>query len=78
MSNIQILMLLSLLSLVVTMVVYPHVLRYARHFNVGNNPDYQYAYHIFRKQLSDGKHRKELFKLTMSHFMAKAAWLIFD
>ena len=39
MSNIQILMLLSLLSLVVTMVVYPHVLRYARHFNVVDNPD---------------------------------------
>jgi len=47
------------------------------YLSVGNNPDYQYAYHIFRKQLSDGKHRKELFKLTMSHFMAKAAWLNF-
>lgn len=39
MSNIQKLILLSLLSLIVTAVVYPHVLRYARHFNVVDNPD---------------------------------------
>lgn len=39
MSNTLVFILLSLLSLIVTAVVYPYVLRYARHFNVVDNPD---------------------------------------
>ena len=39
MSNIQILILLSLLSLTVTAMAYPLALRYARHFNVVDNPN---------------------------------------
>lgn len=39
MSNLLVFIILSLLSLMVTAVFYPYVLRYARHFNVVDNPD---------------------------------------
>ena len=36
-----------------------------------DNPSYQYAYRIFRRELSDGKHRKLVWLLTLTHHLCK-------
>ena len=36
-----------------------------------NDPNYQYAYSIFRRELSDGRHRRMLFVLSLTHHLGK-------
>ncbi len=41
------------------------------YIDASNNPDYQYAYDMFSRQLSDGRHRKGVNQLAVVKFLSK-------